>query len=143
MKTYSIQVTCRQGASDGFVGTKEMIDNYLSGWADPENLCATIDDEAGQMIAYKPYGRKTIPWEPNQTTTNPFEAMQAAMIAGHKDDDEIQRSPEDQKLIETLVARLNMIEESLDMISANSDEDHIRDDALMLFFDVQKLNKDL
>lgn len=75
--------------------------------------------------------------------TNPFEAMQAAMIAGHKNDDEIQRSPEDQKLIETLVARLNMIEESLDMISANSDEDHIRDDVLMLFFDVQKLNKDL
>lgn len=64
---YSAQAKTKNGATEGFVGTKQEINHWLSGWADPENLYVDITDENGQHIVYKDYGRKTIPWKKNKT----------------------------------------------------------------------------
>ncbi len=67
MKTYSALAKTKNGAQEGFVGTKQEIDHWLAGWADPENLYIDITDEQEQLFIYKPFGLKTIPWRKNKT----------------------------------------------------------------------------
>ena len=75
MKQYSIQVKSRGGATDGFVGTKDAINNWLSSWADPENLYATVEDETGKLLYEKPFGKKIIRWTNTTHIKYAFESM--------------------------------------------------------------------
>lgn len=60
--SYSAQARSKNGATDGFVGTASEINHWLSGWADPQNLYVTIEDEHGQLYREKPFGKKKIKW---------------------------------------------------------------------------------
>lgn len=77
--------------------------------------------------------------------TNPFEAMQAAMLAGHKNQEQA-RSLSDQELIEKLINKLEWVMAQLEEIDAKSGIEYEDMTALrirVLFDNLQTFHKEL
>jgi hypothetical protein len=62
LSNYSALAKTRNGAQEGFVGTRQEIKHWLSGWKDPENLHVSIEDENGVLYREKPFGKKIFKW---------------------------------------------------------------------------------
>lgn len=81
-KSYTITVLNAQGASEQHTAcTKAAINDWLATWSDPEDLTATVKDDAGNQVGSKRLGRKTIAWLASPTVKAQRIAQLRALFA--------------------------------------------------------------